>query len=171
MLIIFGGRSGSGKTALSRALARSLGAVHLRIDTVEEAIIAATGLPVGTAGYRVGYAVAEDNLRLGRVVVADSVNPLDLTREAWRAAADRAGVPSVEVEIICSDAAEHRRRVEARRSDDPGARQPTWREVLARHVEPWTREHLVIDTAGRTVAECLAQLNAALSARATAEPG
>ena len=29
---------------LSRALARELGAVYLRIDTIEEAIIASTGL-------------------------------------------------------------------------------------------------------------------------------
>ena len=32
---------------------------------------------------RIGYAVAEDNLRLGRTVVADSVNPVKLTRDAW----------------------------------------------------------------------------------------
>jgi predicted kinase len=102
MLIVFGGRSGTGKTRLSRALAQRLGAVHLRIDTVEEAIIASNGLPVGDAGYQVGYAVAEDNLRLGRVVIADAVNPLEATRDAWRDAAARAGVPSVEIEQFSS---------------------------------------------------------------------
>jgi predicted kinase len=73
MLIVFGGRSGTGKTKLSRALAQQLGAVHLRIDTIEEAIIDSTGQPVGAVGYRVGYALAEDNLRLGRIVIADCV--------------------------------------------------------------------------------------------------
>lgn len=34
-------------------------------------------------GYCVAYALAEENVRLGRSVVADSVNPLNLTRDAW----------------------------------------------------------------------------------------
>lgn len=165
MLIIFGGRSGTGKTTLSRALARQLGAVHLRVDTIEQAITESNGLPPGEVGYRVAYAIAEDNLRLGRIVIADSVNPLDITREAWRAVADRSGIPSVEVEIICSDAEEHRRRVESREADIPGARRLTWQEVSAREFQPWLRGHIVIDTAGGSIDECFAQLRAALSDR------
>jgi predicted kinase len=46
MLIIFGGLPATGKTTLSRALARELGAVHVRIDTIEQAIAAVTGAPV-----------------------------------------------------------------------------------------------------------------------------
>jgi predicted kinase len=56
-------------------------------------------MSVGEAGYRFGYAVAEDNLRLGRIVVADSVNPLRVTRDAWRNAAKRSG--AVFVEVVC----------------------------------------------------------------------
>ena len=44
---------------------------------------------------------AEDNLRLACTVVADSVNPLPITREAWRAVAGRAGVPVLEIEVVC----------------------------------------------------------------------
>jgi predicted kinase len=43
------------------------------------------------AGYRAAYAVAEDNLRLGRTVIGDSVNSWMLTRNAWRDAGLRAG--------------------------------------------------------------------------------
>ncbi|MPZ55638.1 MAG: AAA family ATPase [Rhizobiales bacterium] len=161
MLIIFGGRSGTGKTALSRALARHLDAVHVRIDTIEEAIANDSSSSIGGVGYRVGYAVAEDNLRLGRIVVADSVNPLDVTRDAWRSVADRAGVPSIEVEIVCSDTVEHRRRVEQR----VVVQTLSWQEVVAREIQPWTRDHIVIDTAGRTIEDCLAQLTAAIAAR------
>ena len=64
----------------------------------------------GGAGYRIGYDVAADNLRLGRTVIADSVNPIRLTREAWRDVAKRAGVAFVDVAVVCSDEAEHRRR-------------------------------------------------------------
>jgi predicted kinase len=38
MLIIFGGLPGVGKTAIARELARKLGAVYVRIDSIEQAI-------------------------------------------------------------------------------------------------------------------------------------
>ncbi|MFC9131529.1 hypothetical protein ACFT4A_32485 [Streptomyces sp. NPDC057099] len=36
--------------------------------------------PVGPAGYVVGYTLAEEHLRQGRTVIAESVNPLAVTR-------------------------------------------------------------------------------------------
>ncbi|MDR6974194.1 putative kinase [Streptomyces sp. 3330] len=67
--------------------------------------------PLGPVGYAVGYALAEDHLRQGLTVVAASVNPLPVTRDSWRDAGATAGVGVVEVEVICSDPAEHRHRV------------------------------------------------------------
>ena len=55
MLIIFAGLPGTGKTTIARELARQIGAVHLRIDSVEQAI-RDSGLlsqPINDAGYRV----------------------------------------------------------------------------------------------------------------------
>jgi predicted kinase len=116
MLIVLGGLPGVGKTTIARELAWQLGAVHIRIDSIELAIrdSGVTVVSLDDAGYRVGYAVAEDNLRLGRIVIADSVNPLAITRDAWRAVAARAEVTVAEVEVACSDKQEHRRRVEQR---------------------------------------------------------
>lgn len=133
MLIIFGGLPGTGKTTLARALARWLGATYLRIDTIEHAM--AESKPAGEAGYLVGYALAEENLRLGCTVVADSVNPLRITREAWRKAARHAGAGFVEILVVCSDHVEHRRRIETREADimDIAGLPPlTWQDVLAR---------------------------------------
>jgi predicted kinase len=160
MLIVIGGLPGTGKTTLARLLAARLHAVHLRIDTIEQAIVR-SGLarhPVGPAGYVVGYALAEDLLRQGLTVIAESVNPLAVTRNSWQNAGSQAAVPVVEVEVICSDADEHRDRVTTRSIDIPDLPLPEWQEVLARDYEPWNREHLVIDTAGQDPHQSLALL-------------
>jgi predicted kinase len=108
MLIIFAGLPASGKSTIARALARELGAVWLRIDSIEQAI-RESGVVAGSlddAGYRAAYAVAEDNLRLGRVVIGDSVNPWMLTRNAWPDTGLRIGARVVEIETVCSDVEE-----------------------------------------------------------------
>jgi len=163
-LIIFGGLPGTGKTTLARRLAVELGAPYLRIDTIEQALRnsqAFTG-PVYDAGYRVAYALATENLRLGCTVIADSVNPLQLTRDAWRAAAADTNARVFEIEVVCSDIAEHRRRVESRKSDIPGLSPPSWQEVCAREYQPWDRAHIVVDTATTSVDTAIWQIRAAL---------
>lgn len=160
-LVVMGGLPGTGKSTIARELARRLRAVWLRIDTIETAI-ADQATPIADEGYRAAYALAADNLRLGLDVVGDSVNPWMETRDAWRDAGLRAGADVVEIEIVCSDPAEHRRRVEGRVSDVPGLTPPTWQEVTDRDYRPWTRERLVVDTAGRSVEACVTEIVAAL---------
>lgn len=160
MLYVFGGLPGAGKTTLARTLAQDRGAVYLRIDVIEQALRDSGMLAgeVGPAGYVVAYGLAESNLRLGHAVVADSVNPVSATRDHWRKLAQDLGAPILEIEIVCSDPAEHRRRVETRASDIGGLTPPTWEDVEKREYELWTRERLVIDTAGRTIEASFAAL-------------
>jgi len=163
-LIAFAGLSGTGKSSIARGLAREIGAVWLRIDSIEQAI-RESGVVLGimdAAGYRAAYAVAQDNLRLGRDVIGDSVNPWMLSRNAWRDAGLLAGAHVVEVETICTDVEEHRRRVEIRGSEVAGLILPDWRAVIGRDYHPWDRDHLTIDTAGRSIDVCVKLVLAAL---------
>jgi predicted kinase len=164
MLIAFCGLPGTGKTTLAWRLAQSLQATYLRIDTIEDALLADNGasLVAQGAGYKVAYAIAEDNLKLGRTVIADSVNPIRITREAWQDVAKRSGVASVNVVVICSDRAQHQRRVEARPLETRGS---NWSEIVGREFDAVDDSAIVIDTSGRTVEQCLDSLHTALGAR------
>jgi predicted kinase len=163
-LIIFSGLPGTGKTTLAKRLAAHLNAVYLRADTIERALRGG-GIPdIGALGYTVGYSVAKENLCLGNTVVADSVNPWQLTRDAWRRVAQNAGKPFIDVEIICSDQQEHRRRIEKRESDLEGLKPPTWQEIVDRDYHPWTDPRIQIDTATLNVEQALGKLIAIVSA-------
>ena len=169
MLIILSGLPGVGKTAIARELARQTGAVHVRIDSIEQAL-RDSGLlrgPIDDAGYRAGYAIAQDNVTAGLDVIADCVNPIPITRDAWASVALRARVRAVAVEIVCSDQAEHRRRVETRRPDIRGLELPTWADVIARDYRPSDRDRIVIDTVGRSVRQSVRTLRAAIASAPT----
>src|SRR3954452_12637673 len=148
VLVVVGGLPGSGKSTISERLARDVGAPYLRVDRIEQAIVAYSSLthPVGIAGYAVAYALAVEQLSLGLDVVVECVNPIAATRDAWVSTAEGADAGCVEVEVVCSDGAEHRRRIETRASDVDGLVKPTWDEVLEREYEPWIRPRLVIDS-------------------------
>jgi predicted kinase len=139
-------------------------AVYLRIDTIEQAIRNSPGgsQAINEEGYRVAYAVAGDNLRLGRTVIADSVNPMQETRDAWIEVGRLTDLFFIEVEVVCSDAESHRQRIETRDVGLPGLKLPTWEEVLTREYQPWHRDHIVIDTAHKAIADCVRELQAAL---------
>src|SRR5215510_10704207 len=146
LLIVFGGLPGTGKTTIARELSRRLDASYVRIDAIEQSL-RTTGLTVGAMGYVIGNELAAENLKIGRIVVADSVNPVLASRNGWRETASKNAARLVEIEVICSDAGEHRRRVESRLADINGLVVPTWRDVVNRTYEPWDRERVVLDTA------------------------
>lgn len=163
-LISFSGRPGVGKTTVARALLKQIKAVYLRVDSIEAAMKNSSLKihPAEEAGYLVVAAVAEDNLALGFDVVADTVNPVDISRQLWVDAAAAANAELINVEIVCSDKLEHRRRVEARISDIDGLTVPGWKDVATRQYEPWTQERLMLDTGQLSVAECTSKIICAL---------
>lgn len=48
--------------------------------------------------------------------------------------------------MVCTDIAEHRRRVESREVDVPGLRPPSWQSVLDHDYQAWSSERLRLDS-------------------------
>ncbi len=161
-LYIFAGLPASGKTTLAQRLATDLNAVHLRIDTIEQAMRDLCNFQVEGEGYRLAYRIAADNLRLGLNVIADSCNPIELTRREWEDVAHAEGAEFVNIEILCSDPAEHRQRVEYRVNSVPNLQLPTWNDVVAREYHSWNVPRVEIDTAKSSPESSYEELRALL---------
>lgn len=162
-LYIFAGLPGSGKTTLATMLASTVRVAHIRIDTIEQTLRDVCGTNVENEGYLLAYRVASDILRAKVSVVADSCNPVESSRRSWEQVARDAGATYVNIEVVCSDAQEHRRRVENRTTTVPGLCLPTWQEVEQREYHDWKTKHLVLDTAGKSATDCLSTLLRRLS--------
>jgi predicted kinase len=117
------GVQGTGKTTLARALGRAMGAVVLSRAPLMDAALAA-GVPVdppqgttikgvGDLAYDLQTALLQEQLGLGHSVVLDC-GADELVREGWRKVAEDAGAHFWIVDTVCSDAAVHRHRFEAR---------------------------------------------------------
>lgn len=163
ILYIFSGLPGSGKSSLSKLVARELHAIYLRIDTIEQGLRDLCSFDVEGEGYRLAYRIASDNLRLGLSVVADSCNPVEPTRREWEQIARESHADYRNIEVICSNLTEHRHRVENRISDVQGLRLPTWSNVERREYHAWTVHRIVVDTSGKTENECANELLSKLS--------
>ena len=121
VLVVIGGLPATGKSTVATALALQTATPYLRVDRIEQAIVAWSALshPLGPVGYAVAHELALEQLQLGLDVIVECVNPLAVTRDGWLDTAATADAALIEVEVICSDQTEHR----------PGWRPglPTWR--------------------------------------------
>jgi predicted kinase len=131
-------------------LCQETNAAYLRIDTIEQGLRDLCSIDVEGEGYRLAYRIAGDNLRIGKSVIADSCNPIALTRNEWDAVAAEHHSCAVNIEIICSDKLEHERRILNRDTDIKGLILPTWKQVQAREYHQWSAEHIVVDTARKS---------------------
>jgi len=80
ILFILSGLPASGKSTLSKFISKEYQAAYLRIDTIEQRLRDLFKQDIHGEGYGLAYKIAEDNLKLGQNVVADSCNPIMLTR-------------------------------------------------------------------------------------------
>jgi predicted kinase len=162
MLIIFSGLPGAGKSTIAKALTAKRRAAYVRVDDIEQALLRCGGMDVGAKGYIIAHAVALSNLKLGLDVVADSVNPVEDSRQGWRNVAKQSERPFLEVEIVCTDLNEHRRRVENRTAEIIGHELPSWATIQAYDYTSWTTDRLVVDTAQLSIGKAIESIEAQL---------
>ena len=159
ILFILSGLPGSGKSTLSQFWARKYKIPYLRIDTIEQGLRDLCHIDVVAEGYELSYRIAAEFLKLGFHVVADSCNPIGLTRMAWEGVAKNNQCDFVNIEIVCSDKDEHRNRIEMRKTEFENLKPLTWEDVEKRLFHPWESERIVVDTAHKSIEESRKELD------------
>jgi len=158
VLYIFSGLPGVGKSTLAKKLSVKTDSFFLRVDTIEQGLRGLCDYEVVGEGYELAYSIAKDNLSLGSSVVADSVNPVMLSRKAWNKTAVDSGAHYINIEIKCSNISEHKQRLESRDNGIKNLKNPTWEQVVNRDYHEWNQPRILIDTSGKTVDESFADL-------------
>jgi predicted kinase len=162
-LFILSGLPATGKSTLSKLIVQEYGAVYLRIDTIEQGLRDLCRFEVQGEGYRLSYRIAGDNLKLDRNVVADCCNPINLTRREWENVAKENNSLFINIEVVCSNKEEHKKRVETRKSEIAGLKLPVWEDVENREYHTWKKEHIIIDTVNKSVEESFEELKEIIS--------
>ena len=158
ILFIFSGLPAVGKSTLAKSVVKYFEAVYLRIDTIEQGLKDLCHIDIEGEGYRLAYRMAADNLQLGNNVVADCCNPIELTRREWEEVAVNNNCRFVNIEVICSDKTEHKKRAEQRNTEVANMKLPMWNDIENREYHEWHKSCIIIDTAGKTIKQCQTEL-------------
>ena len=132
MLVAMAGLPGTGKTAIAEAIGARLLKPVVSVDPIESAILRAgidADQPTGLAAYLVAETLAETVMHAGHGVIIDAVNAVDPAREQCVNLAARSRQTLRFIEVVCSDVAVHRNRLEARQRNLPHITEPTWHAV------------------------------------------
>ncbi|MCW8875566.1 MAG: AAA family ATPase [Kangiellaceae bacterium] len=168
ILYVLSGLPGTGKTTMAKMLSQYVAAAYLRIDTVEQGLRELCDYEVVAEGYRLSNRIAQDNLRNGVSVVADSCNPVQLSREEWQQVAKDSRADLINIFLYCSDQVEHQKRIESRQADIEGLELPSWQQVQQREFDPWDESDITlisIDTSNKNKVQCFQLLKDKLNAK------
>jgi predicted kinase len=140
-LIVMSGLPGSGKSTIAERLAQRLRIPIFSVDPIESAMLKAgiaQSFETGLAAYLVAETLASEQLKLGISVIIDAVNAEEEGKDVWRGLANRYGLKLTILEVVVSDEALHRRRLESRVRNLHGFSEVTWERVEARRAS-WTK--------------------------------
>ena len=126
------GLPGTGKSTIAAKIRERLGYPLVSVDQIESAVLSAgidSDQPTGLAAYLVAETLAGNVLESDRSIIVDAVNAVNPAREQWVSLASRHGAALTFIEVVCSDPAVHRERLEARSRDLPHVSEPSWHAV------------------------------------------
>ena len=138
-LVLVIGVAGSGKTTLSKMLAPKIPSLYLCSDTITDVLCASDRVSPDYVQlrpriYATMYAIAEENLRLGRSVLIDAPHLPTIIGGEWpdrmHALAGRAGSQLKVIRLVCPER-ELRDRLERRGSERDADKLMHWDEHLA----------------------------------------
>jgi predicted kinase len=151
-LIVLSGLPGSGKSTIAERLAERLHLTVFSVDPIESAIVKAgiqRSFETGVAAYLVAEALASEQLKLGNSVIIDAVNAEEEGKDVWRGLARKHKLELIVLQVIVSDRALHKQRIESRVRGLLGFSEVTWERVEAREkvFTAWTEPTLQLDSA------------------------
>jgi predicted kinase len=156
ILFIFSGLPATGKSTLSKLVAKEYCAAYLRIDTITQGLQDLCNFEVQRESYGLSYRIASDNLKLGQNVVSDCCNPISLTRKEWESVAEENCNTFINIEVLCSNKEEHRKRYETRDAKENAYF--TWESLENLQYHSWESERIIIDTANKSIEESFDEL-------------
>ena len=146
MLVVLTGLPGTGKSELAAGLATAMPAAVLSADPIDDALVrAGVGDRPDIVGYEVMKALTREHLSLGLSVVIDAVNPFKWVRDSYTEIAAVTAAPFALIATLCSDPAEHRRRVESRHTTDQKPINWVGVQEQVSYYEPPSDPELVLD--------------------------
>jgi predicted kinase len=151
-LIVMSGLPGSGKSTIAERIAEKLGFPIFSVDPIESAMLEAgvqQGFETGLAAYIVAATLASEQLKLGISVVIDAVNAEEEGKNTWRELGRKYDLTPIVLEVVVSNQALHRRRIESRMRGLHGFSEVSWDQVEARRMKrtPWKEPTLLLDSA------------------------
>ena len=90
--------------------------------------------------------------------MADCCNLIELTRQEWEDVAVNNNCRFVNIEVVCSNKAEHKKRAEQRNAEVANMKLPVWDDIENREYHEWHKSRIVINTAGKTIKQCQTEL-------------
>jgi predicted kinase len=143
------GLPGVGKSSIAHRLATELGICMFELDRIEAPLLERiSGDTLGWASYEMLSVLAEDHLALGHSVILDCVTWVRPLRVRWRQLAETRGATFRPIEVVCSDEALHRSRLELRQRASRGPRDVPWTRVenARKLYESWDTPRLELDS-------------------------
>ena len=146
VLVLLTGLPGTGKSEIAAAVASAINACTISADPIDAALAeAGVANEEGKVGYELMKALTRNEVRSGRSVVVDAVNPFQFVRQAYLDLAEENLTAAFVIVTTCSDLSIYRHRVSQRHVH--GEKDIDWSGVERQigYYEPFEGTCLILD--------------------------